>query len=125
MHRRVGRRTQVDHLHDTGAGSVQGNRGVQCAVAAGDYRNAPARQYRVLLKVAARGTGKHDSRPVIAGEHQRLLDRSGGQHDFAGAYLPEAFARRARLRRGEMVAEPFADTEQIVREVAEGRAARQ
>ena len=58
-------------------------------------------------------------------EHQRALERAGGQHDLPRAHLPQPLARQMRRRGGEMVGDALGQPDHVVREIAESGGARQ
>ena len=77
------------------------------------------------MQVRPRSRRQHDARPIVAGKHQRSLDRAGREHDFARAHLPEAFARRVRRGSARCSVTRSHKPDHVVREIAERRRARQ
>jgi hypothetical protein len=71
-----------------------------------------------------RGSRQQNSRPIVAGKHQRAFDRAGGEHHRARAYLPQPLTRLMSRQGREMVVEPLTEADEIVREIAEGGGAR-
>ena len=118
-------RAQVRDRGDRDASLVQVERRAISIVGRGHDHGAGSRAHAVAMQVAPRGAGQHDSRPVVAREHQRLLDGAGREHDFARAQLPQAFARPSGRRFCEVIGEAFAEPDQVVREIAEGGRARE
>ena len=128
---RLGRQTarrpgaQVDHAH-TDPGAHQVERGAIRAVVVGEHHGAPAGPHPIPVDVSAHGARQHDARPVVIREHQRSLERAGGQHDLAGPDFPQALA--GQMRRGigrKMIGHPLEQPEEIVIVVAERRGARE
>ena len=73
----------------------------------GEHHRARARAHGEAVEIGADRAGQHDAGPVVVAEHQRPLDRAGGQHAPPGHDLPEALARQVRRRLGQMVADPL------------------
>ena len=92
-------------------------------VAAGHDDRARADAHAEAVQIGVRCAGQHDARPIVARENQRPLDGAGGEHDRSRANLPEPLARLLRGRARQMIVEPLRQTDEIVREVAEGGAA--
>ncbi len=120
----VHRRAEIDDggRRHPGLGEVEG--GVPGAVMGGDDRRAVADLDAVAVEEGLGGAGEHDPGAVVAVEDQRLLQRALGEHDLAGADLPQPLARRALRRGGEVVGDLLAEAEQVLVVVADRRGAR-
>ena len=79
----------------------------------------------IAVEIGAGGAGQHDAGAIIAVEHQRLFDRTLGQHDLLGADLPHALARRALRRRREVVCDALAEADEVLVIIADRRGAGQ
>ena len=118
-------RAKVDHGHGR-AGGVQIERGPIGAIVVGQHDRAPAGEHGLTVEIAADRAGQHDARAVVAGEHQRPLERAGREHDLPGPDLPEPLAGQVRGRgRPQVVGDPLDQGEVVVVVVAECRGAGQ
>ena len=68
----------------------------------GDQHGPLAGGHAVAGEIGCRRTGEHHAGPVVAGEDQRLLETSGGEHHATGAHLAQAVAQE-RLRRATLM----------------------
>ncbi len=75
---------------------MQVERGRVGRIATGHDDDARADADAVAMQVRRCRRREHDAGPVVAREDERLLDRSGREHDLASANLPEPLARRYR-----------------------------
>ncbi len=94
------------------------------SIAGGHDDRAGADAHAVAIQVRQRRSRQQNSRPIVAGKHQRTFDRPGGEHHRARAHLPQPLARLMCRRGREMVVEPLIQADEIVREIAEGGGAR-
>ena len=62
-------------------------------VVIGEDDRAPAGQRGKAVDIGADGAGEHHARPVVVAEHERALDRAGGQHAALGDDAPGSLAR--------------------------------
>ncbi len=85
-------RAQVADGHDLHAQASERRRRSQPAVGRGRDHRAAAGRDRVGLGQPQRSAGQHHAGQVVAGEHQRLLDRAGGEHEPRGANLMQRVA---------------------------------
>ena len=89
---RAGLGAQVGDGHDLDAGGPQRRGGVQPAIRGGGDHRALAGADRVQRGQPPGAAGEHHAGQVVAGEHQRLLDRAGGEHVARGADLVQGVA---------------------------------
>ena len=87
----------IEHSGDSDAGTMQVQRGAVGTVVVGRHDDRPADGDAPAGGEGAGGVGQHDAGAVVVRKRQRTLDGAGRQHDFAGAHLPEAFARGRRI----------------------------
>ena len=107
---------------DPGVGKIE--RRPMAVVVVGEHHDLASGADAEAVDVGADGAGQHHPRPVVVGEHQRPLDRAGGQHHPAGAHLPQPFAGAGPGSRRTGVA-PFEQAEIVVIVIAERRRPRQ
>ena len=112
-HAAIGR-ARVDHRVDLDAGGEMVKGGAIAIVVIGEHHGAPARRHGEAIDIGAHGAGQHHPRPVVAGEHQRPLNRAGGDQNAARLYFPIALARRERRRLRQMIGDPFDRADPLV-----------
>ena len=69
---------------------------------------------RVPVEVRADRARQHHARPVVAGEHERPLLRTGREHDARGADVPQPLAGRVRGRVLQVVRAALVDEQVAV-----------
>ena len=121
----VRRRTLIEDASDLYTRPVHRQRGAVRAVITGRYHHVSACHHGPTEQKSARRTGQHDARPVVVGEHQGALDRTGGDHHVARPHLPQALTRQVWAGFREVIGHPLQQTNQIVGIPAERRGARQ
>jgi hypothetical protein len=84
-----------------------------------DHYCARPRNHTVAVQKGPRSRREHDSRPIVAGKHERALDSTGRQHHLFGTNLPLPLSRLTWKRTREMVSQALVETHEVVREVAE------
>ncbi len=94
---------QIGDCTDFNAGRLQVERRLVRRIIAGHDDGARSDPHAIAIQIGARSAREHDARPIVAGKHQRTLDRTGGEHDGARAHLPQTLARRVRRRLFEMI----------------------
>ena len=87
---------QVGDRHDLDADPAQRGRGVQTAVRGGGDHGALAGADAVHRGEPPDAAGEHHAGKVVAREHERLLDRAGGEDVALGAHLMEGVLLRDR-----------------------------
>ena len=113
--------SQINEMLDLGPRGLQFERRGVGAVAYRRDDDAAPGQHGVTLQVLQGCAGEHDSRAIVARKHERLFDRTGRENDFCRAHLPEALAGTRCGRILQMVGQAFAESDEVVREIAECR----
>ena len=103
---------------------MQVERGAISAVMCGDDDDSLTDFDAVLVQIATRRVGEHDARTIIVGENKRALDSPRGEHDFTRPHLPQPLARQIGVGDQIGFSEPFAERDEILREIAESLRAR-
>ena len=62
-----------------------------------------ARRDAEAIEIGAHGRGQHHAGPIVAAEHDRPLDRAGGEHRAFGDDPPQPLARLMRRRDRQMI----------------------
>ena len=94
-------------------------------IACGHQHHSRPCERTVTIEISPGRLGEQDSRPVVAREDEGAFDGAGRENDFPGPHLPLALPGLAVVGSCQMVAQALIESEQIVREVAEGGRTRQ
>ena len=116
---------QIGDGTDDDASFAQRNAGRIGTIVRGGDDRARADLHAVALQIDPRSIGQHDTRPVVAGKHQRPFRRAGGNHYPAGSHVPQALARQPQVGFGQMIGDTLHETNEIVGIPAKCRGARQ
>ena len=115
---------QVGDQLDRDAGLVQVERGAIGLVMRSDDDDALADLDAMEVEIAPRRAGKHDPGPIVVGKDERPLDGACREHDLAGPHPPQPLARRFWVGEEAGLGQPFAETDEILRIIAERLRAR-
>ncbi len=118
-------RPRVDDRGDGDAGLVQAQRRFVGAVVVGEDDRARSGLDAVARDIGPRRAGEHRARQIVAGIGDAALERAAGEHDRAGAHVPQPLARRESRRLGQMVGDALDQADQVLVVVAERGRARQ
>ncbi len=118
--RRTVRAARIDDRTDGDTAATEIERDAIGRLVCREQNRAPSRRDAVAVEVGARRIREHHTRPVVAREHQRPLERAGREHHLGRAHLPQALARRVRPRSREVIGQTLRETEEIMRTVGEG-----
>ena len=118
MHDRPGRLRRTTHggwdvgarINPGGDAHLRGGevgQGAGGVVIVGEHHGTAARSHGPAVEIAAHRTGQHHAGPVIAGEYQRPLDRTGCEDGAAGDDAPQALAWLVQLGGCQMIGHPL------------------
>ncbi len=96
-------RPRIDQRDDLGARSAQIGDRRPGMVVVGEHDRAPAGPHGVAVDVGADRARQHHAREVVVAEHQRALERPGGEHAALRDDAPQSLARLEGGRHGDMV----------------------
>ena len=94
---RRGHRPRIDDGRHTDTCGVQRERRAVGIIIVGRHDDRASDTHRVLDEIASHRAGQHDPGSVVVGEHQWLLDRTGGNHHPFRPDLPQPLDGSRRI----------------------------